>query len=375
MKIVLTGQVGLDKKQVVDRLVTKAGEMGYLLEAFHIGQMMYDEAPDVARGRILDLPITRLESLRRSVFKDILASANVGRNIIVNTHATFRWNHGLFFAFDHDQMTELDADLYIVMVDDIDRIHHRLLQDGHTDHSLKDLMIWREEEILTTELLSRIVRGHGCFYICVRPADDIAMESLVRLVFQPEVKKAYLSFPMSHVMDMPATLDEIAEFRRQVKKYMICFDPADLEEVPMTKMALQAAGQGKRTIEIGSGRDLTTLPVSQVLEIIPDIEGQIYVRDFKLIDQADMIISLIPELPDGKPALSSGVERELQHAHESTREAFVIWKPSCQPSPFITETATRIFHSTDEAITYFLQNGYVPSHPGRGGLFDNDLSK
>ena len=39
----------------------------------------------------------------------------------------------------------------------------------------------------------------------------------------------------------------------------------------------------------------------------------IFRDDFKLIDQSDMIVSYVPELPDGKPGLSSGVERELQH--------------------------------------------------------------
>jgi hypothetical protein len=81
-------------------------------------------------------------------------------------------------------------------------------------------------------------------------------------------------------------------------------------------------------------------------------------RDFKLVDQSDMIVSYIPELPGGIPGLSSGVERELHHAFEHTKEVFVVWKPKKAPSPFITETATKIFASTHEALTYFEQNGY-----------------
>jgi adenylate kinase len=108
--------------------------------------------------------------------------------------------------------------------------------------------------------------------------------------------------------------------------------------------------------------------VEEVIRITPDIDGQIYVRDFKLIEQSDMIVSLVPELPDGTPALSSGVERELQHAHETTRDVFVIWKPKRDPSPFITETATRVFRSTEEAINYFVNNGYVTGTPS-GSLF------
>lgn len=85
--------------------------------------------------------------------------------------------------------------------------------------------------------------------------------------------------------------------------------------------------------------------------------GQIYARDFKMIDQSDMIISLVPELPGGKPGLSSGVERELHHAYEGGKEVYVVWACSAIPSPFITETATRVFTSTDKAIEYFAKKG------------------
>jgi hypothetical protein len=87
--------------------------------------------------------------------------------------------------------------------------------------------------------------------------------------------------------------------------------------------------------------------------------GQIYMRDFKMVDQADMIISLIPQLPSGKPALSSGVERELHHAFEGGKEVYVVWACAGIPSPFITETATKVFNSTSEAIEYFRLKGYL----------------
>ena len=94
-----------------------------------------------------------------------------------------------------------------------------------------------------------------------------------------------------------------------------------------------------------------------MLDIAGDIDGQIYMRDFKLIDQSDMIVSLIPELDGGMPGLSSGVERELQHAFEHTKEVYVVWKPAKAPSPFITETATKIFPSVDDALEFFESEG------------------
>ena len=403
MRVVVTRQVGLDKKPFLGRVARIAAGHGYDLTLCNVGDMMYAEAPDVAAGRILDLPLSRLNGLRRSVFKDILTTCDSTPHVLVNTHATFRWRHGLFYAFDHDQMTALHADLYVVLLDNVDRVHYRLARDGHVDHTLKDLMVWREEEILATELLSQIARGHGCFYITAlgaspaepeRVADGASAhpqalekgdrhvrsasepvpvfetaEAMFRLIFRPEAPKAYLSFPMSHVGDSPAVLEEIEAFRREMKRLFTCFDPADMDEKILGDAAIAAAREGHRTVEVGPAGQTTTLDVAELLTIIPDIDGQIYVRDFKLIDQSDMIVSLVPELADGRPGLSSGVERELQHAHEATREVFVIWRPEATPSPFVTETATKVFRSVEEATRHFLDNGYVPSQPA-GRLFE-----
>jgi len=389
MRVVVTGQVGMDKKAFLDRAVRSAPP-GEPVEVFHVGQRMYAEAPDVAAGRILDLPLGRLNALRRSVFKDILAAADAGGHLIVNTHATFRWRHGLFYAFDYDMMLDLAADLYVVVVDNIDRVHARLVRDGHTDHTLKDLMVWREEEVLATELLAQIVRPpagpartaagagrRGDFFILARGADaavgpDAAADVLAKLMFAPRLKTAYLSFPMSHVVGDPGALAAVDRFRSEMKKHFICFDPGDVEEKPLAQRALAAAEAGRHHVVAAcDGREIH-IPTAEILSILPDIDGQIYARDFKLIDQADMIVSLIPEATGAadappRPAISSGVERELQHAHEAAKEVFVIWLPKAPPSPFVTETATRVFNAVAEAVEFFYADGFVPAP--RGGLF------
>lgn len=358
MRIVITGQVGLDKKNFLRRVEEKIHEAGRPVTVCTVGEMMYREAPDVAPGRILDLPLARLESLRRSVFKDILNVARKEPNVLINTHAIFRWRHGLFYAFDYDQMKELDADLYLTLVDNIDCIHAKLVRDGHADHSLKDLMVWREEELMATEMLSKIVAGHGRFFLWSRGQDYSTADALARCLLHPEIKMAYLSFPMSHVLHLPELMERIAAFRDEMKKYFICFDPGDVEEKYLCDMALNAAAEGRRSFEAGPADNRVSLETKDVLDIFPDIDGQIYARDFKLIDQSDMIISLIPELEGGRPGLSSGVERELQHAHEATKEVYVIWQPKAEPSPFITETATRVFRSIEAAIEYLSENRY-----------------
>ncbi len=371
MRAIVTGQIGVDKKPYLRAVIDAAARAGEPTRLFNLGDLMYAEAKDVRPGRILDLPISRLSTLRRAAFKDVIGDTSPARehpNVIVNTHATFRWRHGLFSAFDFDQVAKFEPNMFICLVDNVEVVHQRLHAEHEIDATLKDCMVWREEEILATELLAQAMGCSNNFYILSRGRHQDTVETASRLITRPQMRKVYPSFPMSHVVDMPDVLAEIDHFRAELAKHFITFDPGDVDEKLLLDRALAAAREGKDFIEAEAhnfgGRKGQSLrvPVREVLDIAGDIDGQIYMRDFKLIDQSDMIVSLVPELPSGSPGLSSGVERELQHAWEHTKEVYVVWKPKKTPSPFITETATKIFPSVDAALSYFEAKGMF--HPG-----------
>ncbi|HET6249890.1 MAG TPA: AAA family ATPase [Tepidisphaeraceae bacterium] len=359
MRAIVTGQVGVDKGPYLEAVKAEAQRHGIDLAVCHVGQMMYNEAPDVPDGRILNIPIGRLNTLRRSVFKEILRTAEQHEHVLVNTHATFRWKHGLFAAFDFDQMKAFKADAYLTLVDNVESVHKRLLRDHELDHTLKDIMVWREEELLATEILANATRGYGHFFMISRGRGVPTTQTIYRLILEPWRKRAYLSFPMTHVMDLPDTLAEIEIFKRAMNEHLICFDPADVDEFAIHMEAVRAMSEGRTTIEVKSADGSVTLKTADVAQISSDILGQIYARDFKMVDQSDMIVSLIPELPSGKPAVSSGVERELHHAFEGGKEVYVVWKGKSTPSPFITETATKVFAGVEEALGYFRGKGYI----------------
>ena len=360
MRAIVTGQVGMDKKRYLQSVVDLAAKRGESIDFYNVGDIMYKDAPDVKPPRILDLPLSRLNSLRRSAFKEIIADSQGKENIIVNTHATFRWRHGLFSAFDFDQLKKLEADTMICLVDNIETVHHRLHKEHTIDATLKDLMVWREEEIMATEMVAQALGLR--FYILSRGRHQETIETAFRLVCRPNMRTVYPSFPMTHVVSMPDVLAEIDAFRAELAKRFIAFDPGDVDEKLLLDAAIEAAKEGKDFLQMNAGSfsgGKETFPVSvkQVLDIAGDVDGQIYMRDFKLVDQSDMIVSLVPELPGGVPGLSSGVERELHHAFEHGKEVYVVWKPQRNPSPFITETATKVFRSTAEAISYFEAKG------------------
>jgi adenylate kinase len=353
MIIVVTGMVGIDKKQYLNQVCDIAAGCGKEAIVCNIGDQMYAEAPDIADGRILDIPLKRLHQLRRSVLKDVIAKSKTTENLIVNTHATFRWRHGLFPAFDFDQIRQLNADMYICLIDGIDALHVRLTDEHPMRHSLKDLMVWREEEILATEMMRNGTNEKALYYCLARGCQDTTAKTFYRLAFEKECKKAYLSFPMTHVANEPEARKQIDKFRVQMKDLFTSFDPADLEEAYLPYYADTAIEHGSDSVKITALGRKIKLDASEIKRIESDINSQIYARDFALIDQADMIVSFIPQLPDGKAAISSGVERELQHAHEAAKEVFVIWTAQAAPSVFVTQTATEVFRSVDEAIKFF----------------------
>ena len=197
MRAIVTGQVGMNKKRYLSEVVALAGERGEAIDIYHVGDMMYAEAPDVRPGRILDLPLSRLQTLRRAVLKDVISESAGRPNVIVNTHATFRWRHGLFSAFDFDQVQKLKPDLLVCLVDNIEVVHHRLHAEHTIDATLKDLMVWREEEIMATEVLAQALGCGNNFYILSRGRNADNLETCFRLVCRPQMLKVYPSFPMT----------------------------------------------------------------------------------------------------------------------------------------------------------------------------------
>jgi len=361
MRAIITGQVGMDKKQYLTRVAQAAAAKGDKVTLYHVGDRMYAETGDVKPGRILDLPLSRLNNLRRSVLKDVLTESAGEPHAILNTHATFRWRHGLFAAFDFDQLKAFKADCVICLVDNIEVVRHRLLKEHVLDVTLKDLMVWREEEIMASELLAQALGIPNQFYVLSRGRHGETVETCRRLVCCPQMKKVYPSFPMTHVARMPEVLKVIDAFRADLAERFTAFDPGDVDEKLLLDSAIEAARseeEKKDFVEtqagsFSGGTEQIRVPVKQVLDIAGDIDGQIYSRDFKMVRQSDMIVSLVPELPDGSPGLSSGVERELQHAFDHGRDVYVVWLPKKNPSPFITETATKVFRSVGEAMAFF----------------------
>jgi len=238
-------------------------------------------------------------------------------------------------------MRQLNADMYICLIDGVVALHMRLVDEHAVEHTLKDLIVWREEEIIGTEMLCKGLNETIPVYCLARGAEEETTETF---------------YEMTAVVDMENVKREIDEFRRSMAPLFICFDPGDLEESYLPQRARLASEKGLDYVEVTALGRKARLDLHEVRQIERDINSQTYARDFMLIDQSDMIISFVPSLADGRAAISSGVERELQHAHEAAKEVYVIWTARQGPSVFVTQTATEVFTSTAGALEFFTKN-------------------
>ena len=389
-------------------------------ELYSVGPMMVKDHPkEIDIDKILNLPYSELTILRRNVFERIISDSEKHENSIIDTHAVFRWYWGLFPAFDLDQVMKYGPDMFITLIDDIDEVRDRLLEKLWTDHSLKDIAVWREEEILVTGVLAHAL-GYKPHYIVSRGHGP---ETVYKLMFREDLKRVYISFPISGIPDEERK--EIEKYRKEVRRVFVGFDPLkiaerdlilernvarrDIKEYFKKHQDLIGAyikkindavrrwekrSKEKKNWDFLRSPDQAVSAISDSVRITiareackesnggteesprlfflgelnsveKDIDGQIISRDYMLIDQSEIVLIYIPivKFPDGgkRPLVSAGCQTELVHAYSTDKEIYIFFPGEPEDlSPWITGfKPNRIFRSLKEGLEYFRKKGYI----------------
>ena len=372
MRALFMGQTGLDKKGYLDRLTALCGSHGLGIDnLFNIGDMMYElsrrSGKPVPPGKILDLPLPELRLLRRLSFEEIAHTTTDSHNVLVNSHSVFRWNSQLFSAIDVEEVEAFRPDMVITLIDDIDAIklrldflkqHDQLPVD--VNYTLKDIIVWREEEMLVSELLASVLQvPHYVVGMWVEPEVSPEPELAVfNLMFRPWKKRAYVSYPITAARAKPPVWERVVKFRHLAQSYLTVFDPLSIDEKRLE--GALALDRGATTVAADVRGRPVELATKEIAEVLPDIDGQIVARDYKLIDQAQVIVAYFPRDDDGSPVIAGGVQSELEHAAASTKEILVLWEADRDPTPFIKLKSDHRFGSLEE-LESFLKDWCVPS--------------
>ncbi len=350
MRVVCTGSSGSDRMGYLQAVKEIARNSGVELEIFNVGDMMLQKASDmgspVRREKILDLPSSTLGWLRGTVLEEIVGRVDEYENSIIATHTCFRWKKFLSPAFDTYYLGQLDPDFHVTITDDYDTIRERL--DG-TDQwrarlKLWEILVWRDEEFFITEMLAQYYRKPH--YLIPREEPP---HILYNLMFRPDCRKAYLSYPITAIeKEQPEKLEEAQSFLAELRKYLIVFNPLSVNELERAK---RLHGNGDTEIDA---------------EIMRILEDQTVARDYQLIDQSDMVIVYYPVREP-----SPGVLSELIYGFSHDKEVYMVFP--YEISPFLQFYCTKIFSTGEELIDYLQESGITrtqdmassPSPPSR----------
>ena len=332
--IFVTGQSGIEKDKIVESVYAQIPEAE---KPFHVGKRLCREL-GAKKGKVLQKDIEEIRLARKGVMNEIKHEISQSRKriFLVNTHMCFRWRgKGFFFAFDFDQIKEFGISGFMTVIDDFDLVKTRLQARRFQDRrypvfSLKDIVIWREEEFIVTEAISKFFKIDH--FIVPRKN---ALEIITDLICNPKKKKCYASFPMSHAK--PSEEKEITAFIDRMKQRFVVFDPSALQEkMKLTRKFLPRV-QKKRLKSISIGkvdRRQVRVPVYDLQAIESDIDSQIQSQDFKLIRQSNIVVAYVPSWGK-RPLRSDGSTIEMRQAYKEGKEVHLIWRASGKPSPWL----------------------------------------
>ena len=118
----------------------------------------------------------------------------------------------------------------------------------------------------------------------------------------------------------------------------------------------QRTEDGSDEVECTALGQRVALSRREIEDVAYDIDGQIVARDYKLIDQSEMIVAYFPTDASGEPLIAGGVQSEIEYASASTKKVVILWEASRDPTPFIGQRGDVL----------------VRSHGGAGGAPEVD---
>jgi adenylate kinase len=173
-------------------------------------------------------------------------------------------------------------------------------------------------------------------------------------MFEPWKRKAYISYPISDAQAKPRIWENVTRYRKLARSYLTAFDPLMISEKRLPDLMRQRKQQDSEATDLECtvlGKTVL-LNLQEIEAIADDIDGQVVARDYRLIDQSDMIVAYFPVDTDGSPLIAGGVQSELEHAAASTKEIVIVWEASRDPTPFIEQKADKRFASLNELESY-----------------------
>lgn len=325
MLVITTAISGSGRKDYFRRLEERVKMDGKRIKIYHVGQMMLEHSKfigvNLTPENVLNAPQAVINAVRSAVFEkiagDLPRELKKNHAVFVNIHAMFFWKKVFVRAWDNYYVSQLNPDLFLAFVDDVISIHKNLKdrkQWRKERLTMNDILLWRNVDVEMTASWAEMTRKQ--FYII--PSQSNA-KLLYRLLFEPRLEKVYTAMPLTHFMGRSGQ-KAVDKFIKKLEQYFIIFDPREIELVEQWKPRMMTE----------------------------EVLHQIVNRDlYWLIKQVDRVIAYFP-----KAVSSPGVVNELRQAHETSKEAWLVYPKGAPMSPFLTYYSNMIFRGPEELFKF-----------------------
>ena len=321
--VFVTGISGSGAGGYLKEVVKEAKEHGHSVLYHDVGEIMHGHAkdvidPEIRWDRILDSEDTTLRLLRALAFQQLLYEVRLNPDTLhlIDLHLGFRWRAYLTKGFQPHILQRFVPYIrfFVNIIEDLAKIQERLRETSWGERKILELLIWRDEELFLTDLFAGVC---GVKNYAIAAAEPRSM--IEKLIWQPEIKKVYLSFPITNIVKDTKAKQEIADFRDRIREFLVVFDPWACKDYDETYV-----------------RD----EMKHLRQEIGDITEE---RDYRFIDQAGAVVVYYPKI-----VASQGVDAEMSYARRTGKPIY-LYKPEDgkDPSPFAVPPS-HIRHDPDE---------------------------
>ncbi len=369
MIILGTGITGSGRARYLKSTKKYAEDKGRAVELIDVGPEMFTKASslrvEIPGDKILDLDETALRFLRATVFESIIHNVNgyrgdsSSKDLYISLHMSFRWKKVLMPAFDYYYLTKVAPDVLVTVIDSVGNIRSRIDNDPELHPwkgrlSIKELLIWQDEEIFITKMVADMLDKH--FYIIPSsnvdfkdPDPSILHDLLYHIELplmkgeKPTKRRAYLSYPMTHVEDREEFNRMKNEFLEMLRKNnIVVFDPIMVEDHVLLDAVKDRGPEDSVYIDLFN----VEIPVKEILEAKEYIIDSTVYRDYRFIDQSDMVIVFYPT-----SKLSAGVLSEMNYGFTHMKKVYTYFTEK-DISPFFRNYSNLVTDDLDELIEH-----------------------
>lgn len=361
MIVVSTGITGVGRTSLLEGVREYALSLGRHINLVDIGPKMFEKALSlrikIPGNKILDLDSSTLRFLRAAVFEEISHGLDDYRgedkDLFISLHMSFRWHKVILPAFDYYYLNQINPDFYATIIDSVGCILKRIEESPDLQHwrnklSLREILIWQDEEVFITSIVADILGSP--FYIIPRASPPDMLYNIMREVelprskgLKPRMLKAYISYPMTMVKgneEFERDRHELIDKLR--RRGVIIFDPIMVEDMLLLDKVVDMDVDDVVYVE---EFDIHMM-VRDILDARQYIIDQTIFRDYRLIDQSDMIIVFYPV-----KELSAGVLSEMIYAHTHMKDVYALFTQK-NISPFFLNYSTKIFNNIDDIVEF-----------------------